>query len=323
LAAGCILPLVFVQALVLVLLGIAWTNFQWRPVTFLAGSLLVMIVSYAVVGWVAWRDVARLKNQYPMVSLEQRLPPLPPGPVHLTPASAERLDALEAEDYPLREPNYRTDRLRELHEETLNVFINRPGFGVTRGSGYREGAYRLGIREDRPVAQPGPRTLLPWSTDFARDTTKPIPPDADTEKMHRAGVVDFVHPNGFGYVRDKAHVAGFQEHQFLHVPEASGRWKLRTLDLVGLLMHPRPVAYVSENLPRMDELREAPVRALDEFEEAGLKKLRGGDDFFIRQAADGRRMLGSIRSVKQCLRCHDGPRGSLLGAFSYTFTPGE
>ena len=29
-------------------------------------------------------------------------------------------------------------------------------------------------------------------------------------------------------------------------------------------------------------------------------------------------MLGAIRSAKQCVQCHGGQRGDLLGAFSYT-----
>jgi hypothetical protein len=28
-------------------------------------------------------------------------------------------------------------------------------------------------------------------------------------------------------------------------------------------------------------------------------------------------MLGAARSVSQCIKCHDGERGDLLGAFSY------
>ncbi len=29
-------------------------------------------------------------------------------------------------------------------------------------------------------------------------------------------------------------------------------------------------------------------------------------------------MLGAVRSAKQCVKCHGGSRGDLLGAFSYT-----
>jgi hypothetical protein len=68
----------------------------------------------------------------------------------------------------------------------------------------------------------------------------------------------------------------------------------------------------------MDELREAPTRPLDDFEAAGLVELRRGEDLLLSDVADGRRVLGSIRSTNQCLGCHGGERGQLLGAFSYT-----
>jgi hypothetical protein len=85
------------------------------------------------------------------------------------------------------------------------------------------------------------------------------------------------------------------------------------------LLHDEPLAYVSDNLPRMDELRKAPTRKLDEFEAAGLAALRRGEDLFVRGTADHLRVLGAVRNAKQCVDCHGGQRGDLLGAFSYTF----
>lgn len=44
----------------------------------------------------------------------------------------------------------------------------------------------------------------------------------------------------------------------------------------------------------------------------------------MRDANDGRRhVLGAIRSGKQCLSCHEGERGELLGAFLYTLAAGR
>jgi hypothetical protein len=105
------------------------------------------------------------------------------------------------------------------------------------------------------------------------------------------------------------------------VPGKVERWDLQTLDLVGLLLHEQPVGYVSVNLPRMDELRDAPTRPPDDFEATGLEGLRRGEDLFVRESADCRRVLGAVRSTRQCLSCHGGERGDLLRAFSYTFTP--
>jgi hypothetical protein len=142
-------------------------------------------------------------------------------------------------------------------------------------------------------------------------------------QMHQSNLLDFVNVSGFGYVNDRRHVAGFQSHRFSKQPEPVELWKLQTLNLVGLVMYDKPVAYVSDNLPRMDELREAPTRSLDPFELRGLAALRGGEDLFARQTPDGLRMLGALRCAQQCADCHGATRGHLLGAFSYTFARGE
>ena len=77
--------------------------------------------------------------------------------------------------------------------------------------------------------------------------------------------------------------------------------------------------YRSDKLPRMDELKDAPTRPPDEFEAAALEKLRAGADLHV--GDDGTRFLGAVRSAKQCVECHGGERGALLGAFSYRLRP--
>ena len=74
----------------------------------------------------------------------------------------------------------------------------------------------------------------------------------------------------------------------------------------------------------MDELDQVPTRALDEFEAMGLEALRRGDALFVRDTAGGtKRMLGPLRSTKQCITCHGCEYGDLLGAFSYTLAKGR
>ena len=128
--------------------------------------------------------------------------------------------------------------------------------------------------------------------------------------------MDFVYPNGWGYVKDRQHVAGFRSHQFSKVPEPSGNIQVASVELIGWLRG-KPVAYVSENLPAMNELRNAPTRPLDSFEEEGLAALRSGKELFAKPSDGGERLLGAIRATKQCIECHGGQRGDLLGAFSY------
>ncbi len=180
-----------------------------------------------------------------------------------------------------------------------------------------EYALRRGKRDGAPVPQPGlgPDRSPPdrWESIGG--------PQFDT--LHEASVLDFTNPAGFGLVKDRTHVYGFQRHGFSKVPDPADTWKVGTIDLVGLLLHETPVAYISANLPRMDELRGAPTRPLDPFEAQGLEHLRGGQDLFVRGSDKRVRMLGAVRSVKQCLACHGGDRGDLLGAFSYTLRRGD
>jgi hypothetical protein len=136
--------------------------------------------------------------------------------------------------------------------------------------------------------------------------------------MHEENLLDFVYPKGFGFIKDRRHVAGFAAHQFGQVPAPADSWTVRNIDLVSLLLHHEPVAYITDHLPRMDELRNAPIRPLDELETAGLASLRQGEELVVRETVDAMRMLGALRSLKQCVRCHGGERGDLLGAFSYT-----
>jgi hypothetical protein len=138
--------------------------------------------------------------------------------------------------------------------------------------------------------------------------------------LHQGRVVDFVNADNFGFMKDRRHVAGFQEHQISQTPTPSEPWTLQTLDLIGVALHEEPVAYVSEYLPRMDELRAAPTRSLDDFEAAGLTALERGEELFVRDRGGERRMLGAIRAARQCLACHGDERGDLLGAFSYRLT---
>jgi hypothetical protein len=134
---------------------------------------------------------------------------------------------------------------------------------------------------------------------------------------HLMSVVDFVNHDGFGYFKERRKVAGFQSHRFSRLPWAERNWTVETVDLVGLLLHDEPVAYVSANLPNMDELRGAPTRTLDVFEGDGLETLRNGEDLVVERTPTRMRMLGSIRAATQCVQCHGCERGDLLGAFSY------
>ncbi len=173
----------------------------------------------------------------------------------------------------------------------------------------------VGLREEKSIPQPGRRDTSSLSSEQVGLT--PLGVDfGPLHRLHVKGFLDFVNPIGFGWLTERKQMAGFQAHHFSEVPDATP-WSVQTLELVGLVVHEQPVVYVSENLPRMSELREAPTRSLDNFELAGLEALRAGENIFVRTTLQGLRMLGGVRAATECIKCHSGERGELLGAFSY------
>ncbi len=290
------------------------------PSFFLKLSIGATLIAYGLSGFLVYqsdREYARLRALYPYESMESRLPisqAVPDG-VPLTTASSERLDRLEGWA-PYHWSSYREFQLERLHEQTVSLFINSPGFGVTRMMYPSESGLAVNRRRDPVPLQPGSRFASTWSPGelgrLADDDEAPL------DGLLDASILDFVNPRGFGYFKDGRHVAGFETHRFSAVPGPTKQWKVQTLELVSLLLHDEPEVYESSHLPRMDRVHSLPTRPLDRFESYGLDALRRGEDLIATQGDEGVRMLGAVRSFKQCLPCHGGERGALLGAFSYT-----
>jgi hypothetical protein len=324
--AGVILPALVLQAILLVAVAQLCQSAGWRIRRFVALSCVASLAAYGIVGGIAYKEVTRFQEKFPYVSMNSRLPAVPrPHPTQLlAEAAAGHLDTLE-ERIDGSEPrtwsgSMRVRQLQKLHERTVEVFASRPGFGMARMLGMSERTLQGGLRPEQPIPQPGTRITFTWSTG---DLEMAAPANDNFEQnwqMHSDSIVDFVNVPGFGYFKDRQQVAGFQAHQFSQAPTPAEHWILQSVDLVGLLLHDEPVVYVTANLPRMEELRGAATRQLDDFEAAGLAALGGGDDLFQRETTAGRRLLGAIRSARQCVACHDRERGDLLGAFSYTLT---
>jgi len=227
-------------------------------------------------------------------------------------AASARLTEFERTGFGI---GYRASDLKKLHDGTLHLFISSPGFGITRMSRPDESAL-LSIRQVPPIPQRVPRaSAIP---DGQMSEPRSID-KRDYFEFHYRSLFDFTDLIEMGYVKDRQHVAGFISHRFSDVPKLLNQpLNLETVDLVGLLRHEQPVAYVSADLPRMDELRTAPTRPLDEFETTALREIRKGEDLMVAEGQTHVRLLGSIRSWQQCVSCHGGERGDLLGAFSYT-----
>lgn len=120
---------------------------------------------------------------------------------------------------------------------------------------------------------------------------------------------------------------GFDAHAF-HISPADSVWRdsqvdwqLSRLELVSLLKHHPAAVYVSDHLPAMDELKDAPTRAVTNFESQALTKLGDGEELVVERSSDREfTMVGAIRAITDCRACHRVPIGGLLGAFSYRLT---
>lgn len=313
---GIVFPAVAFQ-LVILLAGmlhyeLSGSGRRWIP----ALSLASVLIAYSVVRFIPNEKAANyehFREKYPLESLEHRLPRVPESvggdPARL--ASLEKSIAWE--------PRSREHVLRQLHDGTMSRFVSNPGFGVLR-------TVRLATPSDYHL-NPEPRDDTPPQPDYFRpplpgaDRWPTLPTPFALARLHETGLLDFVNPRGFGFAKDRRHVAGFQSHGFTRVPDPVEEWKVASLDLVGLLRHDTPVVYVSEKLPRMDDLTHAPTRPLDAFETTALTALRAGADTHTADDPGGIRLLGAIRSARQCVDCHGGERGALLGAFSYRLRP--
>jgi hypothetical protein len=317
---GCMgsLPLMLQAVSVIPIWWLCRTR-QLGATSLLALMVLAMGLSYGYVICVVIFQVAEyrpLLPEYPLESMEARVPaPQGHSPSKLTKESDDHLSQLQTE---MENSSYhiRTEMLRWLHQASVESFIKSPGFGASRR--IRPSAERLKINDDRyatTVTQP----VMPFYTtlmdgDLLEAKNLNLDP---LRELHLASVIDFTNPSGFGWIVDRRNVAGFQSHQFSKVPKVT-QWKVETIELVGLLLHGAPVVYISETLPAMKKGREYPTRPLNVFEQAALKRLQVGEDLYIRETPANIRMIGALRSATECVRCHGGERGDLLGAFSYS-----
>ena len=192
-------------------------------------SVIAVIIAYAVVGSSALREQKRqdeLRAQFPLESIEARLPRIVPPSV---PGDAEQLTRLE--EAVEKETRGRAYNLEWLHKATVNRFVDSSGFGVVR-------MVRVNPTEERLKGEPRPDA--PEQGDYFRLAPKktdklPTRPElTKLGKLHEDGILDFVNPRGFGYVKSRREVAGFQSHGFSKVPDPAGEWKVASLELVGL-----------------------------------------------------------------------------------------
>lgn len=296
-----------------------------RTKTFAFATAALAVGLYGFVLWDGYervRELVALRAKYPLQSLEERLTftqkasananPQAAGPA-LTAAVVTNLGELEQHGYYSRYFD-RPWALEELHENINTHFARAAGFGISRmGSIYPE---RVELEPQPPLKMPTP--LVGVSA---------MPPTDELYPVHERFMIDFGNPDRMGYVRNRGAVAGFEPHrvtadaQLRSTKNDDKYWHVVRLELVSLLRHDTPRVYTADTLPQMDQLADVPHRALNEFEAAALPQLETAEDVVIDQQPDRIQMVGAVRAARQCVECHEGQRGRLLGAFSYEITP--
>jgi len=249
----------------------------------------------------------------------------------LAPEVEQRLSDSEISHEVNESRNSRRFMLDRLHDRTYALFLMSEGFGQTRMRRVTPKRLELEQVDPIPIVSAGIDPLEydpenpPLDDHFPQSVPKPNPASAEgfPADLHHEGVELFLSLDRIGYVQDLDHVAGFQPHGFYERGknynrlEAGSLWRVTKVQLVSLLKHETPVAYISKDLPRMDQLAEAPTRPLNEFEQQALSRLHTEEDLVTEEGENRIRMLGAIRAAKSCLECHSVQRGELLGAFSY------
>ena len=286
------------------------------------------------------RSAEEWRRLYPFKSVEERLAYEANRAEEKPALSAEAQKRLAEQDQINNHPwgNLRLSSLKKLHSAEVEEFIKRDGNGLERFPRASVRTLHLPPAPSLPFGQvsyeesmlksEGAVTLP--NTGGASEGPGRLPSLPTLLILHDTGRQSFVDPDSFGLVADRKNVAGFEPHQFRYPPRAQDlqvmnppdkkgneRWVLRRLELVSLLKFEKPAVYISNNLPRMEDLKNAPRRALNSFEATALQVLQKGEDLATEATTNRIRMMGALRAGKKCLECHRGERGALLGTFSY------
>jgi hypothetical protein len=289
---------------------------SWMPVVVVYFSFTAAIT----LGFMVYAAAKQryYEQKFPIESLEHRLAYEPAEHEPVEHVSVERERATD------RFFNIRGYSLEKIHDNYAAVFIQAAGFGNVRMLQVTAG---LHDQKSPPLHQPAAEKAQdPGTIPGMAPNEKPLtPPTDDLARFQETATELFTNDDDWGYIKaPRKAVAGFTAHRFRAdrpVDESTPRaWRLERLELVSLLKFKEPRVYRSEYLPNMDELRDAPTRALDEFEATALPKLRPGkEDIIAEVRGPYLRMLGRVDFRAECGNCHHRPRDGLLGAFSYRF----
>jgi hypothetical protein len=176
-----------------------------------------------------------------------------------------------------------------VHRRAVEIFIDRPGFGMRRLPLYVEDLVT------------DPKSLAARGDTKRTSIAPPIVVPAEAGKPVHHGVQETTNQWKLGIASAK---------------DPKQRWTVRQVQLVGLVKHPQPVVYLTDKLPDMTEAKDVPMREPDTFETEALASFRGGENLKIEKRGDEIRMMGTIYAGASCVKCHE-EKGKLLGAFTY------
>jgi len=317
---------VFVLVVVSIAAAVEWERKRIRIAT-----LIVTAVSYF--GFITYEafDLRQTRNRYPTISVADRLmyetnvdgvKRTVPTLNLLTISKMTGWDKAYAKSTPSDSTNdFVLQNLEKLHTNSVDWFVQSPRFGVGRMLGGERGLPSLN-KGDLPIIDMPLSELVSVQNSQELNERKPIADGTSFHDLHEGSMIDFINPKGWGYFRDLRQVYAFKSHGLSKFPETQQpTWKVRRIELVSLLKGNEPGVYLSDHLPNMSELADAKTRPLDAFERESLTQLRDGEDLLQQAAGTQMRLFGSIRAGAKCLKCHEVPRGELLGAFSYELKP--
>lgn len=195
----------------------------------------------------------------------------------------------------------------QLHNEAYERFIRSKGFGMSRMVPMLTVVKREWKKPD-------------WTSEELAKVQTEIKGTKDIPLIHKLNVNFFLQSNSTDEKLPK--LPGISNSPAN--PKKEQMWEIKSIDLIGLVMHESPTVYISEKLPNMKDLANRPTREMDVFEMEGLEELMSGKEMYIREKNDTIRVLGPVRASNACLKCHtDAKDGAMLGAFSYTLRLGQ
>jgi hypothetical protein len=225
------------------------------------------------------RPLTAVANQIPSEDPDKQLSQLPPQSELVTEQEQKQLE--------------------RLHRTSVEIFVDRPGFGMRR--------------MDIPlydVVSPPKRTSdsvgLNQGEQAGNERAKfeaSIAKMAKNDRDSHFAVQDLINDRPRG-----AAVNG-------------ETWRVQSAQLVGLAKNPKPVVYESNKMPGMKDVKDLPTRDLNVFETRALDSIRGGETLLAEKTGKEIRMMAPIYAGSRCISCHD-QKGQLLGAFTYTLERG-